>query len=81
MKIVWKNNTIKMTVAQAGGWKGTANVNHILMLKELIIYANNAKNVRYIAFLDVTKAYHKAWLDDIMYVMYKDGLKGKCGTH
>ena len=27
-------------------------------------------------FLDVTKAYNKAWLDAIMYVMHKEGLKG-----
>ena len=27
-------------------------------------------------FLDVTKAYDKAWLDAIMYVMHKEGLKG-----
>ena len=26
------------------------------------------------AFLDVTKAYDKAWLDAIMYVMHKEGL-------
>ncbi len=26
-------------------------------------------------FLDVTKAYDKAWLDAIMYVMHKEGLK------
>ncbi len=28
----------------------------------------------YIAFLDVTKAYDKAWLDGIMYVMNKEGI-------
>ena len=63
-----------MTDAQAGGRKGTATVDHILILKELITYAKNNKNNIHIAFLDVTKAYDKAWLDAIMYVMHKEGL-------
>ena len=31
----------------------------------------------FIVFLDVTKAYDKAWLDAIMYVMHKNGLKDR----
>jgi hypothetical protein len=34
------------------------------------------KKKTYITFLDVTKAYDKAWLDGIMYVMDKQGVKG-----
>ncbi len=34
---------IKMTGNQAEGWKGTATVDNILILKELIIYAKNAE--------------------------------------
>ncbi len=49
-----------MTDAHAGGRKGTATVDHILILKELIIYANNTKKDMYIAFPNVTKAYDKA---------------------
>ncbi len=68
-----------MTDAQAGGWKGTATVDHILILKELIIYAKNTKKDMYIAliFPNVTKAYDKAWLDAIMYVMYREGLNDR----
>ncbi len=29
----------------------------------------------HIAYLDVTEAYDKAWVDAIMYVMYKEGLR------
>ena len=31
----------------------------------------------YITFLDVTKAYDKAWMKAIMYSLHKSGIKGK----
>ena len=68
-------NKIEMTQAQAGGRKGRATVDHLLIIKELITKAKEKKQTTYIAFLDVTKAYDKAWLDAIMYVMYKSGLR------
>ena len=45
-----------------------------MVLKEHIKEIHKQKTV-YIVFLDVTKAY-KAWLDSIMYVMHKEGIKG-----
>ena len=66
---------IKMTELQAGGSKGRATVDHILILKEVITYLKNKRKSVYVVFLDVTKAYDKAWLDAIMYVMYKQGLQ------
>ena len=66
---------IKMTQSQAGGKKGRATVDHLLIIKELIAKAGEEALPIYIAFLDVTKAYDKAWLDAIMYTMYKSGLR------
>ena len=66
---------VKMSEMQAGGSKGRATVDHILIMKEVITYLKNHRKNVYIAFLDVTKAYDKAWLDAIMYVMYKQGLR------
>ena len=66
---------IEMTEAQAGGQKGKSTTDHILILKELTQKAKESKKAIYVAFLDVTKAYDKAWLDAIMYVMHKNGLK------
>ena len=65
---------VRMTELQAGGSKGRATVDHILVLKEIITTLRNNKKSTYIVFLDVTKAYDKAWLDAIMYVMHKQGL-------
>ncbi len=64
---------LRMTEAQAGGKKGKATVDHLLRLKDTIQHIRANKKQAYIAFLDVTKAYDKAWLDAILYVMHKEG--------
>ena len=65
---------VEMSEAQAGGQKGKATTDHLLILKDLIKDAQNRMKTTYAAFLDVTKAYDKAWLDGIMYAMHKRGL-------
>ena len=71
------NKRINITEAQAGGRKGSSTVDHLLILRELENIANKKKKKVYMAFLDVTKAYDKAWSDAIMYVMHKEGIKDK----
>ena len=66
---------INMTEAQAGGRKGSATVDHILIAKELIAAAKRENKNEHIAYLDVTKAYDKAWLTGIMHVLHKHGVK------
>ena len=66
---------VEMTDAQAGGTRGRATVDHILILKELANIAKNNKQQLILTYMDVTKAYDKAWLDAIMYVLYKRGIK------
>ena len=71
---------INITDAQAGGKKGRATVDHLLVIKEIIQLAKTTRKPLYIAFLDVTKAYDKAWLDAIMYVMNKEGIETNLWT-
>ena len=61
---------LEISDMQGGGKKGSNTVDHTLALKEAI---RKGKKV-YIAFLDVTKAYDKAWAEGIMYVLEKRGL-------
>ena len=65
--------TINMTESHAGGQKGKATVDHLHRLKNTITHIRQNRKDAYIAFLDVTKAYDKAWLDAILYVMHKEG--------
>ena len=71
------NPEINMTDAQAGGIKGRATVDHILILKELVKIAKGKKQNTILTYLDVTKAYDKAWLDAILYVLHEQGVKSK----
>ena len=66
---------VNMSDAQAGGIKGRATVDHILILKEMIHISKLQKQETLLTYLDVTKAYDKAWLDAIMYVLHKQGVK------
>ncbi len=68
---------IKMTEAQAGGIEGNATVDHLIILKQVIDKIRREKKTAYIVFLDVKKAYDKAWLDAILYVLNKNGIEGK----
>jgi hypothetical protein len=44
-----------------------------MRLNDTIQIIRNIRKPAYITFLDVTKAYDKAWLDAILYGMYKEG--------
>ena len=56
--------------------KGKATTDHLVVLKETIKEIRKQKKTVYMVFLDVTKAYDKACLHAIMYLMHKEGLKG-----
>ena len=69
---------IRMTEAQAGGQAGKSTADHINILNSIINHSKRKQKQNiYIAFLDVTKAYDKAWLNAIMYTVHKNGLEGK----
>ena len=72
-----QKNDIKITDAQAGGKRGSSTVDHLLILRELENIAAKQRKKTYMAFLDVTKAYDKAWSEAIMYVMHKEGIRDR----
>ena len=67
---------INMTDAQAGGRRGRSTTDHLSILNTIIEHNKKRRKPTYIAFLDVEKAYDKAWNKAIMYVMNKEGVKG-----
>ena len=70
---------IKITEAQAGGQKGKATADHLTIINNIIKQTKRKKKDKklYIALLDVTKAYDKAWLNAILYALHKSGIDGK----
>ncbi len=68
---------VKITEAQAGGKKGAATVDHLITLKEVIARLREENKPVHIIFLDVQKAYDKAWLNGILYALNKNGVSGK----
>ena len=70
-------NIVNVTDEQAGGRKGKSTVDHIAALQTIIEWNKQEKKPTYITFLDVTKAYDKAWIKAIMYVLEKVGLKDR----
>ena len=68
---------VKMTQAQAGGKKGASPTDHIFILRNIIDIAKNEGRHLLISFFDVQKAFDRADMDDMMYVLYKNGLRGK----
>ena len=64
---------ITISEHQGGGKKGADTTDHIIILKEAIKRSRKT----YITFLDVTKAYDKAWADALLYVINKKGVKDR----
>jgi hypothetical protein len=62
--------------AQAGGKEKRSTTDHLLILKEIIRDQKRKRHPLYLVFLDVTKAFDKAWLDGIMHAMHNNGLTG-----
>ena len=67
----------QITDAQAGGKEGSATTDHLIALKQIVQEIRNEGKTAYVIFLDVQKAYDKAWLDAILYVLNKNGVDGK----
>ena len=67
---------IEMTEAQL---RGAATVDHLKYINTYMQEMKKEKKYVYITFLDVTKAYDKAWLyiKAIIYSLHKSGIKGK----
>ena len=52
-------------------------MDHLIVLKEAIRQIRSRGKTAYVISLDVQKIYDKAWLDDILCTMKKNGISGK----
>ena len=68
---------LKMTPSQGGGKKGSSTRDHVFILRSAIHLALRQKLEFYVTFYDVQKAYDHADPEDMMFVAWTHGLKGK----
>ena len=68
---------IPLTQAQGGGKKGTSTRDHVFLLRGAITHALKNRNNMYITFYDVTKAYDRADVEDMLVTAWEKGLRGK----
>ena len=69
--------TVKFTQAQAGGKKGASTTDHVFILRNVMAIAKNEGRSLLISFFDVQKAFDKASMDDMLYVLHQNGFRGK----
>ena len=68
---------VPMSQAQGGGKKGCSTRDHVFILRGAITHALKNKTNLYVTFYDVTKAYDRADVDDMLIIAWEHGLKGK----
>ena len=69
--------TINFTQAQAGGRKGGSTTDHVFVLKAIISTALKRGMELIVTFYDIKKAYDRANMDDMLYVVNNEGFNGK----
>ena len=69
--------SITFTQAQAGGRKGGSPTDHVYILRNIMELAKIEGQSLMISFFDVKKAYDKADMNDMLYVLHKNGFNGK----
>ena len=62
---------------QAGGRKGCSTADHVFIVRGIISYAIHTKKKIILTFYDVEKAYDRADVQDMIYLAWKDGVRGK----
>ena len=70
-------DTIQFSQAQAGGRKGGSTTDQVFILKALIAKAMKTGEELFVTFFDIKKAYDRANMDDMLYVIHEQGFKGK----
>ena len=68
---------IPFSEAQAGGRPGRSTVDQMFILTEILKKRKFENLSTYCAFLDVHKAYDKAWRGIIMHILWENNIKGK----
>ena len=66
-----------LTQAQGGGRKGSSTRDHVFLLRGAIMHAIKNRMTMFVTYFDVTKAYDRADVEDMLIIIWEKGLKGK----
>ena len=69
--------TVEFSQAQAGGKKGASTTDQIFILRNLMAIAKKEGRPLMVSFYDVKKAYDRANMDDMLFILNKHGFCGK----
>ena len=69
--------SIQFTQAQGGGIKNYSTCDHVFLVRALISCAVAMRQKYILTFYDVKKAYDHAERDDMMYILWQKGVRGK----
>ena len=59
--------------------KGRRTEDYIFTLQGIyVLFVNKKKCKIYLAFLDLSKAFDRVWRDGLFYLLWKNGIQGKC---
>ena len=68
---------LKFSPGQAGGIKSAATADHLFLLRGLMATAIEQKTNLFVTFFDVTKAYDRADVKNMLHTIWNAGIKGK----
>ena len=68
---------VDFSQGQAGGKKGSSTADHLFLLRGLMTISIENKQNLFLTFYDVSKAYDNADVNNMLHVMWKNGVRGK----
>ena len=71
------NKTLVFTQAQAGGRKGASPTDHVFILRNIMALAKKEGKHLLVSFFDVKKAFDRADMNDMLFILHKNGFRGK----
>ena len=70
-------NTVSFSQAQGGGKKGASPCDHLFLMRAIIDLSIATKSPTFLTFWDVSKAYDHIDNNDLLTIMWDEGLRGR----
>ena len=68
---------MNFTQSQAGGQRGSSTCDHLFLLRSMMQIAIHDKTNLFLTFYDVAKAFDRADVENMLYIAWQSGVRGK----